>query len=388
MIISRRVLVVLIAAFFVASACYAGPRKKAQPIVDPAQKDDAYRKMVDAFFSRGDADHDGTLTVPEIDAMVTDPAVRGSDAAIAVVFHRHLLRDDDEKTNGLAHADALALAADPKIQHTISADAAHIQSVNRVVFLGNDPNLSAFHQGGMGDCYLLAVIGDYAFQHPQEVHNMIKSGPDGNFEVTFGNGKSVAVPPLTDAELIMGAAEGRTHGIWLSVLEKAFALYHKEAKEKKTGEDIPDDESVVPDLIGHGGYYGPVIALFSGHKTAGAPVGHWLKQDPKSAVDKMDELLTKLSDEHRLMAVGTGHDSTKAMPRGIPHGHVLSVLAYYRASRTVRMFNPWGNTFTPKGAAGMVNGYPTQYGIFDIPLADFLKVFSGFNYESDKPVAK
>jgi len=368
--------------------CQAAPKKKAQPVVDPGQKDDAFRKMVAAFFSRCDADHDRTLTVPEIDAMVTDPAVRGSDAAIAVVFHRHLLRDDDEKTNGLAYADALTLAADPKIQHAISADAAHIQSVNRVVFLGNDPNLSAFHQGRMGDCYLLAVIGDYAFQHPQEVHNMIKSGPDGKFEVTFGNGKKVAVPLLTDAELIMGAVEGRTHGIWLSVLEKAFALLHKDAKEEKTGEEIPDDEAVTSDLIGRGGYYGPVIALFSGHKTAGAPVGRWLKQDPKSAADKMDELLTKLSSEHRLMAVGTGHDKTKALPRGIPHGHVLSLLEYFPASRTVRMFNPWGNNFKPNGPAGMVNGYPTQYGIFDMPLADFLRIFSGFTYESDKPVAK
>jgi hypothetical protein len=245
----------------------------------------------------------------------------------------------------------------------------------------------AFHQGGMGDCYLLAVIGAFVYHNPQSVRAMIKPQTEGEFEVQFGDGKIAAVKPMTDAELIMGATEGRDHGIWLSVLEKAFAELHKETKEEKTGAEIEDDEAVVTDFIGHGGYYSPVMALFTGHKTAGAPMGRWFKQDPQSAVKKMDELLAKLTSEHRLMAVCTGGDKTKMLPKGIPHGHVLGVLEYNPASQMVRMFNPWGNHVKPAGPSGLVNGYPTQHGIFDVPLREFIQIFSGFSYETDTPVA-
>ena len=64
---------------------------------------------------------------------------------------------------------------------------------------------------------------------PLVVHHLnlgnqtIQPQADGTFQVHFGNGKIVKVEPVTDAELIMGASEGRDHGVWLSVLEKAYA---------------------------------------------------------------------------------------------------------------------------------------------------------------------
>jgi hypothetical protein len=215
---------------------------------------------------------------------------------------------------------------------------------------------------------------------------MITPQKDGAFQVLFGNGRKINVAPMTDAELIMGVSEGRNHGIWLAVLEKAYAQIDLEAKERKTSEEIEAADAVTTDFIGHGGYYGPVIALLSGHKTAGAPLGRWFKQDPQSGLDKAHQLLAKLSSEHRLMAVCVAGDRSKPVPKGIAHGHCYGVLGYDQASRKVTVFNPWGNHIKPAGPPGLVHGYPTEHGIFEVPLDEFVQLFAGFAYESDRPM--
>ncbi len=370
----------------------AGPYSHAgendKPPVNQGAKTEAFHQLFSSLFNQWDINHDGALDLTEIDTAINDPSVQGNESAIAVVFRRHLLRDQRDKTNEineLSLAEVLSLADDPQVQRAISGDARHIQSINHSLFLPEDPNLVSFHQGSMGDCYFLAVAGALVYYQPQMVRAMIKPEADGSFEVRFGNGKNVAVGPLTDAELILGATEGRSHGIWLSVLEKAFAELQKQNKERKTGQEIGADQAVFSDFIGRGGNYRSVIVLFTGHHTAAAPMGRWFKQDPQDAAEKMDGLLTKISSEHRLAVVATSHDKSKILPKGIPHGHALAVLGYNAAARTVVMFNPWGNTFRPRGPAGLVNGYPTRQGIFDVPLTDFMQTFSGFTYETDKP---
>jgi hypothetical protein len=216
---------------------------------------------------------------------------------------------------------------------------------------------------------------------------MIQPQADGTFQVHFGNGKIVTVEPMTDAELIMGASEGRDHGVWLSVLEKAYARIDAEAKERKTGEEIEAGDAVTTDFIGHGGYYGPVIVRLTGHKAAGAAFGRWGKQDPQGGLEKAHALLAKLSAEHKLMAVLAGGAKTTPLPKGIVHGHIFGVLGYDAGRRMVVVFNPWGNHVKPAGPPGLVNGYPTQHGIFEVPLSEFIQVFGGFTYETDKPAA-
>ena len=190
--------------------------------------------------------------------------------------------------------------------------------------------------------------------------------------------------PLTDGELMMGAAEGRDHGVWLSVLEKAYAQIALESREQKTGAEIAPDDAVAADYIGHGGYSGKVIVLLSGHKTTGAPLSKWVRQDPEGGLEKADELLGKLTAEHKLMTAGTGSNKTRPLPKGIPHGHVFGLLEYNATNRTVTLFNPWGNHFKPSGTPGIVNGYPTEHGILEVPLADFIQIFGGITYETDQ----
>jgi len=368
------------------SATLRAAKPKAKPQVDQEQKDEGFRQLFTRVFTEWDRNQDGLLDEKELNAVIENPQIHGSESAIAVYFHRRLQTDDDEKTNGLALADALALADDPAIQKNISGKAWHIESINHSLFAPDDPKLLTFHQGGIGDCYLLAVIGTYVYQHPQMVRTMITPQADGTYQVQFGTGRKVTVAPMTDAELIMGATEGRNHGVWLSVLEKAYGQIDLESKERKTGAEIEADDAVTTDFIGHGGYYSPVIVLLSGHKAAGAPLGRWVKQDPQGGLDKADELLAKLSGEHRLMAVGSTGDKSRPLPKGIVHGHIYGVLGYDSASRKVTVFNPWGNHVKPAGPPGLVNGYPTQHGIFEVPLDEFVRVFAGFTYETDRPV--
>jgi hypothetical protein len=52
----------------------------------------------------------------------------------------------------------------------------------------------------------------------------------------------------------------------------------------------------------------------------------------------------------------------------------------------VMVFNPWGNHIKPSGPPGLANGYPTDHGVFEVPLAEFVQLFSGFTYETETPV--
>jgi len=350
---------------------------------DQSQKNEGFRELFANLFSQWDSNHDGILDLKELNAAIENPAVRASDAAVAVYLHRQL-QVDKEGQNGLSLADVLAFSSNPQIQKDISGKAWHIVAINHSVFAPGDPSLATFHQGGIGDCYLLAVTGAFAFHHPELVRSMIQE-TNGGFQVTFGNGRTVTVGPLTDAELIMGASEGRTHGVWLSVLEKACAQIDLESKERKTGTNIDADDAVMTDYIGHGGYYSPIMTLFSGHRATGAPLSKWVKQDPKGGLEHAHELLAKLSIQHKLMVVATGGNKGKQLPKGITHGHALAVLGYDPVNRLVVVFNPWGNHFKPKGEAGLINGYPTDHGIFQVPLDEFIQIFTAFTYETDRP---
>jgi hypothetical protein len=50
----------------------------------------------------------------------------------------------------------------------------------------------------------------------------------------------------------------------------------------------------------------------------------------------------------------------------------------------VTIWNPHGNTFKPKGAQGLKNGYATSKGVFTMPVEEMVRVFRGLVYETDR----
>ena len=362
--------------------CAAAPGKKAAA---KEQKANELTQLFESCFPRWDRNHDGTLSLTELSAPIEDPRVRGDEAAAAVLIRRQFASKDEQADfQGVTRAQLLAFADEPGAVRSFSKIARRVKEVSHALFLPGDPNLHTFHQGGVGDCYLLSTIGALVYRDPQTVRSMFKLLPGGNYEVHFLNGKVVTILPPTDAELVMGAREGSNRGIWLSVLEKAYAAIREEKRSRREGSVAEDDEKIAKDFLG-GGSSGPVIALLTGHKAANVLLARRENQDPKGTLEQFRARLTDLTREHRLITVGAGKNPDKQLPKHIAHNHLFGVLNYDATRQMVRVFNPWGNDVTPKGAPGLVNGYVTRDGIFDVPLQEFVQIFGWFTYETAQP---
>jgi Calpain family cysteine protease len=350
------------------------------------QKNDfELRQLIQADFPRWDSDHDGKLSAKEINALIENPQVTGDEAAAVVVIRSRFSKDEDEnESGGLIREQLLALANDPSVEQNFFWDKEAIRTCDHSLFLSGDPNLLTFQQGQVGDCYLLAVIGAFVNRDPQAVRRMIKPLPGNLFEVDFANGTDVTVPAATDAELLQGAKLGRNHGVWLSILEKAFASI-RETNRKKPGDASVTSAVEVPrDFLG-GGRTGPTIQRFTGHKTASAQLVRSAKNDEQATIQRINALLIQLTRDRRLITVGTLGKKTK-LPPGVAHGHDYAVLGYNPNLRMVRVFNPWGNEFMPTGAPGLSNGYVVHHGIFNVPLQEFVQIFKRMAYETDQPL--
>ncbi len=376
-------------ALVIATAVAAGPSAGLAQTNKAAAKSSAkneseLRAVLDSSFSRWDRNGDGTLVLTEINALIEDPEVRGDEAAAIVVVRQHFTpKGEASNFTGATRDQLLAVAGDADAARKFKQLRNKIQTINRELFLIGDPNLETFHQGGTGDCYLLSVIGTQLNRDPAQVRDMIHPLPGNGYRVRFGDGRTETVLPLTDAELVMGARMGANHGVWLGVLEKAFASIRKETRDKKAGRFSTEDEATERDLLG-GGSTATTIPLLTGHEAASAPTGKWMRENPGQAETKLHDLLTTLTKERKLIAANTGKDD-RPLPKHIPHRHAFGIFGYDAATRTVRLFNPWGNDVRPDGPPGLVNGYPTSNGVFEMPLRDFMRVFDGLHYETDKP---
>jgi hypothetical protein len=326
-----------------------------------------------ADFARWDRNHDGRLDYKEINALIENPQVRGDEAA-AVVSLYYKLPKTAEGTNlpSLTRAQVMALTADYGTWQTYVRLSRQIPTINRALFLSGDPSYQTLHQGPVGDCYFIGVLGAVAYRDPEAIRKMIKPLPDGSYEVHFPNRDPVHISPVTDSELVMSATESSDHGIWTAVIEKGFAEIRREAKEDKTGAEIDDDDSNTHDLIGGGGVMGRSVQVFTGHENKAVGIAGLVKKDPVKATELLHAVLDELNQfPHRIMAVAT---PKKPMPPGMVGGHCYGVLSYDPDKRVVRLFNPWGNEFTPKGPPGVTNGYETHHGAFEMPLQDFVQV--------------
>ena len=359
---------------------------------------------------------EGVLSLEEVNAVIENPQARGNEAAAAVLVRwtmagrghdggsgrplepREGVRlppgvgDGREGGGGMSLDQLQGLAADPRAQRRFFQIRDHIWRVNRTVgrtlFLGRDPNFLAFHQGRMQDCYFLAVVGDLVCRDAQRVRSIISTSGTG-YRVGFPSGRVVSVPFLTDAELVMGASVGTDHGIWLSVLEKAYGLLRKERWESRhrenpggSGGGSAAPPATIADIMGHGGSTGPVINLFTGHRVVTVRLDRWLEEDGPNATNKLHQLLAQLARGKLLMTTaGAGHSASAPVPKGIVTDHVYGVLGYRAAERRAILFNPWGNYFDPRGKPGLVNGYFTRHGVFELPVEDLLQIFSHFDYE-------
>jgi hypothetical protein len=388
-------------------------------------------------FACWDRDGDGTLTPLEVDLACVDPTLHGPCAAAAAAMKRALrsgkyavpplTRDyltkppaPTSKAKPAADADradspegaptgtpptTAAPATDaktaaptlppPNFAASFSRGLRRLQDTKRDLFVDQTPDLDKVHQGPLGNCYFVAAVGAFVHRDATAIQKIVQPGRGGRYDVRFGDGRSITVLPLTDAEIALSGTTG-DEGLWLPVLEKALGELRQRENPAKYAMETATD------AIANGGSSATIVQMLTGHKTKRIT----LKKQPRStekgpdgkpvpkppvAAGPVDQLaaqvrkeLTAAVAERRLATCGTG---TEKQPPGISGKHAYAVLGFDAAADTVTLWNPHGNAFRPKGAPGLTTGYPTAGGVFTLPVAEFVQVFRGLTVETTDAVA-
>jgi hypothetical protein len=363
-----------LAALIVTSACH---RSWAQTTSSHSKTPhESLAKLAERHFADWDRDHNNVLELLEIDRAIEDHSVQGRHAALVVCLRYHMTGKGHQPS--LAHPQLLHLLQEEAFQKEVERTTKHLETIDRELFLTTDPNLATFNQGRLNDCYLLSVIAAQTHRNPHSIREMIHPQVTGGFHVVFGDGQKIHVSSLTDGELLLGARLDNRHGSWLAVLEKSYGIIRKRDHAKKNGQgDLATGPIAVETL--NFGNSGSIISLLTGHHTESVKLG------THSHSDQIHSLLTTTTAKRHLVCTSTNHDKP---PPGMGTNHVYAILGYDAHQRHVKIFNPWGNNFTPKGPPGQTHGYETKNGFFTVPLDQFHIVFASVVYETERPLAK
>lgn len=388
-----------------------------QPSAPKAEAPPRFRDVVQAHFAAWDKDSNARLSPEEVDALCVDPSIKGAEAAAVAAIKRVVRSDKFEvpelTIEGLCKAPDPGAASDsvprdredspePGPMPAAAKKPANFQAAytgayrritggHRELFADETPDLDKCHQGPLGDCFFVAPVGAMVVRDSSRVKSMVTEAPGGGYVVRFPGHKDMSVPALTDAEVALSSTTG-DEGLWLPVLEKAMGECRKEASPTKyTAESATD-------AIAHGGSSASVIKLLTGHQTdrvilrrrvKGAAAASKDTPPPTELAGSVEELAAKVKagvsgalKDHMLVTAGTNKEQ---QPPGVTPNHAYAVLSYDEATDRITLWNPHGNTFKPKGEAGLTRGYPTKAGIFSVPLNEFVQIFAAVSFETDRP---
>jgi hypothetical protein len=196
------------------------------------------------------------------------------------------------------------------------------REVSRQLFSESIPRMTAIRQDWTSDCYFLATVGALAHVNPQAIVRLIAPGGDGRFTVSFPGRAPVRVPAPTDSEL--AAYTNARDGIWMGVLQKAYAIEVIKAQPRQPSTKEPldsvgfrtgDPRVVLEVLTGH---KGKVIDLpAASHR----PADGYLLQEIRFQLQASYR-------QHLAVVLGNSH-------------HDYSVVAYQASSDTVTIHNPY-----------------------------------------------
>jgi hypothetical protein len=327
-------------------------------------------------FARWDLNRDGILSSNELDVTVADRQITNENAA-AVAALKRASRQTKIVLPPLTLENITALTAQrqPDLSQMFRDGLRRIAgATNRNLFTEGLPKLETIHQGRLGNCFCLAPLGAMVHRNPAQVAEMFSAESNGNYCVRFGS-KSVVVAPPTDTEIAL-TSSNEHEGIWVNLYEKAVGTARNEDRPPERRADLPLD------VIARGGSAGTILAYITGHdierfsfKFGKAPAS--ATNDLSAQLDTLRKKLSEAVRQRRLMTCGT----VKSTTAGLTSNHAYAVLNYDAAGDTVRLWNPHGENFQPKGVSGPENGYPTTKGVFEISLAEFVKQFNGMAFE-------
>jgi hypothetical protein len=372
-------------------------------------------------FDRWDANHDGVLSIGEIDKLVMDPAVKGEDAA-AVASLKLLSRNARIKQPELNRAyfveynqraqalrshhattmpmDATGATMDPTATTQPAARSGRLSPDFDLYFSAGRQRLARggpvrftgrfvledTRQGPLGDCFFVASISSLAYHDPARFEKMIHAQSDGSYIVNFANADPITLAAPTDTELAISSTTAND-GTWLAILEQAFGKY----KARERGDNIEQIEGT--ELIRNGGDSMPTIRALTGHTSQRFVFGKTVEYRSAHAgkmLPRVREALMRGVTDHRAMTAGgvvrskSGGESAGTpppIPPDILADHVYAILNYDKATDSVEFWNPHGERFEPKGSPGIRFGYPTVHGRFNVPLTEAYQFFGAFTIE-------
>jgi len=210
-------------------------------------------------------------------------------------------RDDLSKPERFNHQ--------PSFQMRYLRGLRRLRNISRDLFPQSLPFFEATHQEWMGDCPFVSTVGAMVYRDPSAVKAMFTQSADGPTTVTFGNGRSIKIVRLTDADIAIWSCAG-TNGLWLTILEKAY-------RRVLVATEHPDtqDRPSIYDKFGSV----QTIEILDGHRTREVALRGIRPGSTQFARLRQD--LTAAQREHSLVKVGT---ASKTTTPGIPHTHALS----------------------------------------------------------------
>ena len=349
----------------------------------PAAEAPTFLEIVTTHFERWDRDRDGVLTVAELDTLVADPLNKGDEASAIAVLKR-ASRSTRIKIPRLTQSLVKeAVGAPPSatrldfVKMFKEGQAALLSARKRELFPDGAPRLDTIHQGRLGNCFCLAPLGAMVHRDPQQVVRLFAKEADGSYRVALGK-RNVHITSPTDAELAMTSSnEGA--GLWVNSYEKAVGTALNEAKPVEQRAGSPTD------VLAKGGSAGTILELITGHpiRRISFVFAKDAKVDEVGRQAQLHELRIQVEAavrEQRLMTCGTLAVTTP----GLTPNHAYAVLGFDAKTQQVRLWNPHGGAFKPKGEPGPTAGYPMKDGIFEIALAEWPKQFSGMAYETER----
>jgi hypothetical protein len=318
------------------------------------------------------AGSDRDLSFVRVIELLKSPAIKGDEAAALAAVHAffkpHALGQG--QTQQLLASEEDLLKAAPKLEGQFQVYRRHLDGLNRQLFASDAPRIDGLAQGSLADCYLISTIGSAVHHHPAAVRDMIKQRPDGSYDVTFLDGDSIRVPVLTDGMIVLGSSAGK-QGLWLNVLETAYGEHRLAAQGRKL--DLPEDQL-------NYGYPDRVMRLLTGRP------GTTVAVQPENA-DKLRQLLGACVQSKALLVAMVRKNAR--VPPGLMANHAYTVLDFDPRADRVKIWNPYGANcnFKPSysleipAPAGLEHGYPIENGVFEVPLADFSRIYSWVTHD-------
>jgi len=334
------------------------------------------------MFSTIDTEGDGYVSEEDIDAAMSNPDLSIQQAA-ALATLKSLRTELEELSNDELgdENDGITLADLQEYQRTGNVPEelrdrveknygwrkGRIEGASTELFANGLPDPNAIRQGSLGDCWFLAAAGSVAKQNPQAIADMIADNGNGTYTVSFPNGTSATVDAPTNAELAVGATSG-SDGMWITVLEKAFANIENDGDETWAQNHIDDasQPSRGTDVFSSTGSSDQDFLALTGTGTT-----HEKLSSAFADGRAVNALIGKVP------LVGSSRDE------GLPTAHIYSVTGYDPATQTVTIRNPWGHTEWTDENGDRRHG--ANDGVFTMTIAEFDDMFTSVSYAQGAP---